>query len=113
LRHKSFYKKDDPLGLAARRLLDGGSRDKAADALMDYTIGPETLLMQAISAELSYRFALRGATVLAWGSVNKRGALDELRGLYNIRSRIAHGVHVAPSDLRRACEVGERSLRSI
>ena len=101
------------LRIPAQRLVDGGNRSREDDAIIDYAIGLEALLMKGINAELSYRFALRGATVLTWNGGDKKKLFDELRDFYEVRSNIVHGSHVDPTKLRNARSTGEKALRDI
>jgi hypothetical protein len=101
------------LRIPAQRLIDGGSRYREDDAIIDYAIGLEALLMKGISTELSYRFALRGATVLTWNGGDRRDSFNQLRDFYDIRSDIVHGSHPDPSKLTDARSSGEKALRAI
>jgi len=75
----------------AQRLLEGGFRDRPEDAVLDYSIGLEILLLAGLNDELSYRFALRGATVLSWETGHKKPFFDNLKNFYKLRSSIVHG----------------------
>lgn len=101
------------LRIPALRLLDGGGRSREDDAVVDYAIGLEALLLRAVNSELSYRFALRGATILAWDDGEKETSFNEFRDFYDIRSKIVHGSHIDPTELRDARSVGGRALRDI
>jgi hypothetical protein len=101
------------LRIPAQRLVDGGSRYREDDAIIDYAIGLEALLMKGISTELSYRFALRGATVLTWNGGDRGESFNQLRDFYDVRSNIVHGSHLDASKLRNARSSGERALRDI
>ena len=101
------------LRIPAQRLVDGGGRYREDDAVIDYAIGLEALLLKDITAELSYRFSLRGATILAWDSGKKDKLFKQLRSFYYIRSKIVHGSHVDSAKLKDARSNGERALRDI
>ena len=101
------------LRIPAQRLVDGGGRIRADDAIVDYAIGLEALLMKEASAELRYRFALRGATILAWNSGDKGQLFNELRNFYGIRSKIVHGENIDQAELTGARSFGEKTLRGI
>ena len=108
---------DHYLRIPAMRLLDGGSRLRPDDAIIDYAIGLEALLLFKIHAELSYRFALRGATVLTWekpwkGS-DKTEVFSRLRDFYDMRSKIIHGQKIDRSKLADTRSFGELALRDI
>ncbi|MBI4336336.1 MAG: hypothetical protein HY683_00705 [Chloroflexi bacterium] len=101
------------LRLPALRLLDGASRDRADDAIVDYSIGLEALLTAGARDELSYRLALRGAHILTWDGGNRKQRFNELRDFYNVRSSIVHGSKIPQADLEGARSVGESALRAI
>ena len=101
------------LRLPALRLLDGGGRLREDDMIVDYAIGLEALLLKGVNAELSYRFALRGATILAWDGGEKETMFNELRDFYDVRSNIVHGGHIDPTKRSNARSCGERVLRDI
>jgi hypothetical protein len=102
------------LRLPAQRLLDGVLRDKPEDAVLDYAIGLDRLLTAGTEGELSYRFALRGATVLCWEKENMKSPDSEspfkkLKQFYDRRSFIVHG----STRKRRAPELSPSEARSI
>lgn len=84
------------LEVALRRFNESYSRDSADDRIIDLTIALESCLLAAIRSqtELKYRFALRGAALLA----NTRRPQETnalLSALYNARSSIVHeGKHL-------------------
>jgi hypothetical protein len=84
-----------PSELALRRFTLGCGREDSADALVDYLVALEALLLpyddQTRNAELSYRFRLHGAYFLSRDSSERRVVHDQLRSLYGIRSRLVHG----------------------
>jgi hypothetical protein len=69
--------------------------------------------MRGITAELSYRFALRGATVMTWNGGDKKELFDDLRDFYEVRSNIVHGGHVDSTKLSDARSNGEKALRDM
>jgi len=101
------------LRIPAQRIVDGGGRYREDDAIIDYAIGLEALLLKDINAELSYRFALRGATILAWDSGEKEKFFIQLQDFYDIRSKIVHGGQVDSIKLRDARSNAEKALRDI
>ena len=101
------------LSLPLRRLVDGLGRTRFDDKIVDYAIGLEALLTSSERDELSYRLALRGATVLEEGGADKHQAFQDLRDFYNARSTIVHGGSVSKLDLRALADSGERLLRKI
>jgi len=81
------------LSLPLRRLVDGLSRTRLDDRIVDYAIGLEALLLgDSKNDELSYRFRLRGAMVLAEVGEDRHQAFQNLKDFYNARSTIVHGV---------------------
>lgn len=108
IKPKSHY-----LRIPAQRLLDGGGRVREDDAIIDNAIGLEALLLKDINAELSYRFALRGATILSWGYGVKEEFFTQLQDFYDIRSKIVHGGQQESVKLRDARSNGEKALREI
>lgn len=101
------------LGLPLRRLVDGLGRARHDDRIIDYAIGLEALLTKSAQGELSYRFALRGATILGEGGEDKHQAFQELRDFYQARSKIVHGGSVSELDLRALAVCGEGLLRKV
>ncbi|MCH8057690.1 MAG: YHS domain-containing protein [Proteobacteria bacterium] len=100
------------LETAARRLVDGLGRIRAEDRVIDFSIGLEALLSDR-NPELSYRTSMRGAYVMAWEGGEISEPFEELRSLYDTRSRIVHGEKVARINLRNSSKFGERALRQI
>ena len=105
------------LRLPAMRLLDGGSRLRPDDAIIDYAIGLEALLTAGTDKELGYRFALRGAMVLTWDKTSKKSdkakVFRKLRDFYKARSGIVHGQIISKSKLDDFRSFGELALRDI
>lgn len=101
------------LRIPAQRLVDGGGRNRGDDAVIDYAIGLEALLPEDAGSELSYRFALRGATILSWNGGDRKKAFDELRDFYDVRSKIVHGGRLASAKVSSARSTGEKALRDI
>src|SRR6266699_4007969 len=103
----------DYLRLPAQKLLEGGRRIRDEDAVIDYSIGLESLLISDLRQELSYRFALRGATIQCWAGGDRMSSFNSLKGFYNVRSRIVHGDRVEQEKLTEARQSGEAALRNI
>jgi len=101
------------LRIPAQRLVEGARRRRLVDAVIDFAIGLEALLLRRLRNELSYRFALRGATIMTWQGGEKRQAFDDLRDFYELRSKIVHGEAVTNPALHLAKVNGERMLREI
>lgn len=77
------------LEVALRRFNQGYGRQIPEDRVVDYVVALESCLLPDRGEELSLRFALRGATLLAKrrDPVQTRGLLD---GMYDARSQIVH-----------------------
>lgn len=86
---------------ALRRFRYAIERQRSDDRILDFVIALEAILLANLEgAELSYRFALRAAWLLAQ-DVEQRGAtFNAYRAAYNVRSKIAHGAALSAKDLR-------------
>jgi hypothetical protein len=101
-----------PLRVAMQKMHDGSERSRADDAVIDFSIGLESLLTAGIRDELNYRFALRGARIMAMHGQNKESAFRDLRKLYSARSDLVHATKVS-EDLRTLRTIGANNLRAI
>lgn len=80
------------LGVPLRRLLASASRTVEEDSLIDLVIGLESLLApDSENLEVTFRFRLRGALLLARSFGTARERLAFLSSLYRARSRAVHG----------------------
>lgn len=81
--------------LALHRFFVGASRENAVDAVLDYTISLEALLLPADPStgrgDLSYRFRVHGAHYLAARPELRSETRKRLTALYSIRSKLVHG----------------------
>ena len=66
-------------------------------------IALEAALLRGAQAELSYRFALHGALFLA-DERDARKTFDALRNVYEVRSKVVHGVSKLRDEKRRRAE---------
>jgi Apea-like HEPN len=84
-----------PGKLALERFASGVARRDPDDALVDFTVALEALLLpyddETKHGELSYRFRMHGAHYLAASGAERTKVASELRDIYNFRSRIVHG----------------------
>lgn len=81
-----------PTEIAIKRFLMGCTRDDAADALVDFVVALEALLLRGSSyTELRYRFRLHGAHFIASHPVERQGLFDQLKDVYDARSSLVHG----------------------
>lgn len=102
------------LQVPIRRLRAAGTRTQREDALVDYVVGLEALLgTEKEKTEMSYRFRVRGAVLLAKYRSERRDHLKLLDKLYNLRSRIVHGQTVSNDELEKALPKAEGALRTI
>jgi hypothetical protein len=81
--------------LALHRFAMGCARSEFIDALLDFVIALEALLLpydrEARSGDLSYRFRAHGAAYLASDLNGRSKVWRDLQDLYNLRSRAVHG----------------------
>lgn len=81
--------------LAIHRFVTGVARDSDADAVLDFTVTLEPLLLpidaDARRTELSHRFRLHGAHYLANDPSERADLFRSLRDLYAMRSQLVHG----------------------
>jgi hypothetical protein len=106
--------------LALHRFATGIARPSDADAVLDFVIALEALLLPldaaARNSDLSYRFRIHGALFIAESADLRRDVFRQLRGLYEMRSRLVHGgKYPVASDIREArsiaCDLAARGLR--
>lgn len=102
------------LRLPALRLIEGGSRIQPRDAIIDYSIGLESLLTAGEGNELSYKFSLRGAMILGWDGVGRKDFHENLKSIYKLRSSIVHGNRkIDQEKLNEIHHIAEKYLRKI
>ena len=81
--------------LALHRFYLGNARSNTVDAVLDFVIALESLLLpydeDARHAELGYRFRLHGARYIARTRSERREISRQLAALYGLRSRLVHG----------------------
>jgi hypothetical protein len=81
-----------PQDLALHRFVLGVARSNLIDALLDFTIALEALLLPDDSrGDLGYRFRIHGAHYLAREPCDREGAAEQLQEIYRMRSRLVHG----------------------
>jgi hypothetical protein len=69
----------------------------SADRLISLVIAAEALFLEN-EAELSHRFAERGAVLIAAERPNKIETYQELKQAYGVRSKLVHGKTVSPDE---------------
>ena len=67
------------------------ARDTYADALLNFVIVLEALLLRGEKTELTYRFKINGANYLSNSFAEKELRYNQLGELYEFRSRLVHG----------------------
>lgn len=81
-----------PSEIAIKRFLMGCTRDDPADALVDFVVALEALLLPGRSeTEMGYRFRLHGAYSIASHPSERQGLYDQLKSVYDVRSSLVHG----------------------
>jgi hypothetical protein len=104
---------DRPSELALHRFTLGCGRIDASDALLDFAIALEALLLpydrETRSADLSYRFRVHGALFITDSHLERRSIFRALRTLYDFRSRLVHGAdYPEPTELLAAASDAKR-----
>ncbi len=85
---------DLKLSFAIRKLISASFRNNSEDALLDSTIGLESILSNDSKSEIVYRLSIRGALVCKLsqlGEFNPSQIRDFLKKIYDYRSAIVHG----------------------
>ena len=99
-----------PNQLSLQRFGLAMARREPSEAIVDFVVALEALLLGDTSSELSYRFALNGAVFLASSAGERRALYDELSELYKARSSLVHGSRrPRPNDLARLRDVARRA----
>jgi hypothetical protein len=88
--------KDRFLRVAIDRFANALDRKTPEDSVIDVSICLEALLLSGLGNEedrgnVSYRFALHGARLLAEDVAGRQQVYRKLRGVYGVRSKIVHG----------------------
>jgi hypothetical protein len=88
--------------VALHRFMLGAAEEQPADALIDYMIALEALLLPGQN-ELSFRLALYGAYYLGGTQAERRETFERLKTAYALRSTLVHGAGAAdPQEIRRS-----------
>jgi hypothetical protein len=102
--------------MALHRFMSGLARTTDVDAVVDFTIALEALLLPGMSTgELNFRFKLHGAYYLAEEPSQRQGLAKRLRDIYDMRSRLVHGGKYPDADKiaaarNDACDLARRGL---
>ncbi|MGH8524520.1 MAG: hypothetical protein ACREXY_09965, partial [Gammaproteobacteria bacterium] len=95
--------------IALSRFAQGCADQYAADALIDFVIALEAVLLPPdASSELSFRFALYGAHVIGSSAEDRRNLYRDFRDVYITRSGIVHGLAMKPADVDKNAAVARR-----
>ena len=98
-----------PSETALRRFSLGCGREDFADALVDFVVALEALLLpygDDQRAEMSFRFRLHGAHFIAANQMERPVLYRQLEQLYSIRSRMVHGGKPpAPEEVQSAARM--------
>lgn len=86
-----FEQPTDAHDVALHRFATAPARDADADALVDYVVALEAVLLPGIREELRFRFQVHGACFLRDDLAGRRAVQTELRSVYDLRSRLVHG----------------------
>jgi hypothetical protein len=82
--------------------LPGGADRNATDAVLDFVIALEALLLpydeNARHGDLSYRFRVHGAHFLAADASQRAALARQIGRIYEVRSRLVHGGKYPSSD---------------
>jgi hypothetical protein len=95
---KVNLKTDRFLRVAIDRFHNALDRQSIEDSVIDLSICLEAMLLSGLGNEedrgnISYRFALHGARLLAYNPANRKEIFRKLKGVYGIRSKIVHGAN--------------------
>jgi hypothetical protein len=78
--------------LALHRFVSGTARQNDIDALLDFMIALEALLVPGNNpGDISYRFTIHGAYYLAQNIPDRTPIREQLRGIYKMRNNLVHG----------------------
>jgi hypothetical protein len=78
------------------RFIAASAHEDEAEAIFDYVIALEALLVPEAQSEVSYRISMHGAHYIATDSSERKAIFQDLKTLYGVRSRLAHGSGAPP-----------------
>jgi hypothetical protein len=73
------------------RFLTAVTERADTDAILDYAIALEAVLLPRISQEVSFRFSLHGALLLEHTPAARKRIQKRFKALYDVRCKLAHG----------------------
>ncbi len=105
-----------PQDLALHRFYSGAARSNPADAILDFVIALESLLLpydeSARHGDLGYRFQIHGAHYLSEDPSDRVNLAKKLAALYGLRSRLVHGgKYPAPAEISSGKQVADELAR--
>ncbi len=115
LYNNSISEKWSSLAIAIRRFSLALANDSLDDKLLDIMISAESIFLDD-SAELSYRLALRAATILGENCTNRHKIYLFFKEMYQLRSKIVHGKRSFSqfrNDTEKYCEKIDRLVMCI
>lgn len=78
----------------------GAAQESRADSLIAFTIALEAILLPGLQGENSYRFRLNGAKYLGSDAAERRLLHDNLKQIYEVRSKLVHGAPPKRGELK-------------
>ncbi|MGW4059730.1 hypothetical protein ACWEGE_15700 [Amycolatopsis sp. NPDC004747] len=105
-----------PQDLALHRFYSGAARRNPADAILDFVIALESLLLpydeSARHGDLGYRFQIHGAHYLSEKPSDRVNLAKKLTALYGLRSRLVHGgKYPTPAEISSGKQVADELAR--
>ncbi|CAL9618737.1 hypothetical protein SUDANB95_05764 [Actinosynnema sp. ALI-1.44] len=118
LRTLNLQRPNSTRSLAIHRFSLGMEREQDVDALLDYVIALEAVLLpydpDTRHGDISYRFRIHGAYYLANDLGERREIFKQLQDLYTVRSALVHGgKYPDPNEITTAKEAAERLARAV
>jgi Apea-like HEPN len=97
--------------IALHRFYLGSIDPSPADAIIDFSIALETILLQEQGSELALRFRLYGAYFLApHDAVTRQEVFQQFHEIYRLRSEIVHGGARSPIQALTSVRAQARAL---
>ena len=100
--------------VAIQRFGGALSKQDAMEALVDYVVALESLLLGGVAGpELKHRFALNGAVYLRQSGADRRSLYRDLAQIYDVRSALVHGTRRpnSKSDIPRLIGIASGAAR--
>jgi hypothetical protein len=99
-----------PREVALYRVLRGfGARESG---FLEFAIGLEAALLSGVPTELSYRFCLYGSLFLR-DERDPTSTFDQLKQIYNVRSKLVHGSRIKPAERHAAEKTAEDLAKAV